>query len=105
MKGKAAVQPPVAVPAFSRGTLRPQLQALSSLAARLLVQNNAEEQRAGEQIAGIYGEIERNAYVFLGISLLLAASVSLAMTRSNRILFEWLASLPNQPTDLGHTAI
>jgi signal transduction histidine kinase len=105
MKSMAREQPPAAVTAFIRGTLEPQLQALTSLTARLLVQNNAEEQRAGEQIAGIYGEIERNAYVFLGISLLLAASVSLAMIRSNRILFERLASLSNQRRDLAQQLI
>ena len=105
MKSMAQEQPAAAVTAFIRGTLEPQLQALTSLTARLLVQNNAEEQRAGEQIAGIYGEIERNAYAFLAISLGLAAAVSLAMIRSNRVLFEQLARLSDQRRDLAQQLI
>lgn len=105
MKAMAETQPPAAVMAFIRQTLEPQLQALTSLTARLLVQNNAEEQRAAEQIAEIYGEIERNAYVFLGISLGLVLVVSLALIRSNRKLFERLASLSNQRRELAQQLI
>jgi signal transduction histidine kinase len=105
MKALAETGPPAGVTAFIRGTLEPQLQALTSLTARLLVQNNAEEQRAAEQIAGIYGEIERNAYVFLAFSLVLVLVVSLALIRSNRILFERLGSLSNQRRELAQQLI
>jgi signal transduction histidine kinase len=100
MKALAETKEAPVVTAFIRETLEPQLQALTSLTARLLVQNNAEEQRAAEQIAGIYGEIERNAYVFLAFSLVLVLVVSLALIRSNRRLFEQLASLSNQRREL-----
>ncbi len=105
MKGMAETGPATAVTAFIRETLEPQLQALTSLTARLLVQNNAEEQRAAEQIADIYGEIERNAYIFLAFSLGLVLVVSLALIRSNRMLFERLANLSNQRRELAQQLI
>lgn len=105
MKAMTETEAPAAVTPFIRETLEPQLQALTSLTARLLVQNNAEEQRATEQIAEIYGEIERNAYVFLAFSLILVLVVSLALIRSNRILFEQLASLSNQRRELAQQLI
>jgi signal transduction histidine kinase len=105
MKALAESGPAGAVTAFIRETVEPQQQALTALTARLLVQNNAEEQRAAEQIAVIYGEIERNAYVFLGISLALVLIVSLALIRSNRMLFERLASLSNQRRELAQQLI
>ncbi len=105
MKALAESGPAGTVTAFIRETVEPQQQALTALTARLLVQNNAEEQRAAEQIAVIYGEIERNAYVFLGISLALVLIVSLALIRSNRMLFERLASLSNQRRELAQQLI
>lgn len=105
MKAMAESEAPAAVTAFIRQTLEPRLQALTSLTARLLVQNNAEEQRAAEQIAGIYGEIERNAYIFLALSLGLVLIVSLALIRSNRMLFERLANLSNQRRELAQQLI
>ncbi|MBL8238232.1 MAG: MCP four helix bundle domain-containing protein [Bryobacterales bacterium] len=90
---------------FIRETLEPQQQALTSFTARLLVQNNAEEQRAATQVAAIYSEIERNAYLFLAISLALVLVVSLGLIRSNRLLFDRLASLSNQRRELAQQLI
>lgn len=91
--------------AFIRQTLEPQQQALTALTARLLVQNNAEEQRAAAQIAAIYSEIERNAYLFLAFSLAFVLIVSAGLIRSNRVLFERLASLSNQRRELAQQLI
>ncbi len=105
MKATAAEGPPAAAQGIIRQTLQPQLEALSSLTARLLVQNNAEEQRAAERIAAIFAEIERNAYVFLAISLVLVVGVSAALIRSNRNLFDRLATLSNQRRELAQQLI
>ena len=63
-------------------SLQPQQEALSALTARLLVENNAQEQEAGQQIALIYAEIDRNAYQFLGLAAVLVVLISMAITRS-----------------------
>ena len=83
-----------------RGTLQPRLEALNSLTARLLVSNNEEESKAGGQVRVLYAEIERNAYLLLGLSLLMILLTSTGLIRSNRRLFAQLSTLAEQRREL-----
>ena len=88
-----------------RHTLQPRLEALSALTARLLVGNNDEESRAAGQVRVLYAEIERNAYVLLGLSLALIALTSAGLIRSNRQLFSQLSTLAEQRRELARQLI
>lgn len=88
-----------------RQTLLPRQEALSALTARLLVGNNEAEQRAAEEILGMYAGIERNAYWFLGLSVALVLGVSATLIRSNRALFERVTDLSNQRRELAQQLI
>lgn len=88
-----------------RETLQPRQEALSALVARLLVQNNEQEQRAADQIGGIYHAIERNAYLFLAASVLLIGTLSWVLIRENRANFQKLADLSDQRRELAQQLI
>jgi len=86
-------------------TLQPRQQALTAHTARLLVENSEQESRAAQQIAGIYLQIERNAYVFLGLSIVLIVITGLSLIRANRRLFSRLSSLAEQRRELAQQLI
>jgi signal transduction histidine kinase len=88
-----------------RGTLQPRLEALSSQTARLLVSNNEEESKAGEQVRELYAEIERSAYLLLAVSLALILLTSVGLIRSNRRLFAQLSTLAEQRRELAQQLI
>lgn len=88
-----------------RNTLQPKQEALSALTARLLVDNNDQELRTGEQVRAIYSQIERNAYLFLGLSLALILITSAGLIRSNRTLFARLSELAEQRRELARQLI
>lgn len=88
-----------------RQSLLPRQEAMSALVARLLVMNNEAEQRAAEEVRGIYDGVERNGYLFLGLSLALVLGVSVAIIRSNRALFDRLTELSNQRRELAQELI
>lgn len=88
-----------------RHTLQPRQEALSALAARLLVGNNDQESKAAEQVRVLYAEIERNAYALLGLSLALIALTSVGLIRSNRRLFAHVSSLAHQRRELAQQLI
>ncbi|MFN0100626.1 MAG: ATP-binding protein [Bryobacteraceae bacterium] len=88
-----------------RQTLQPRQEALTALTARLLVQNNEAEQRAAEEILGIFAGIERNAYAFLALSVILVLGVSVTLIRSNRELFDRVTELSNQRRELAQQLI
>lgn len=88
-----------------RDTLQPRQEALSSLVARLLAQNNDEQSRASGEVGGIYSNIERNAYWFLGLSMVLIALTGVGLIRSNRALFAHLAGLAEQRRELARQLI
>ncbi|MBK9170448.1 MAG: sensor histidine kinase [Bryobacterales bacterium] len=79
-----------------RGTLEPQQASLSTLVARLLVQNNEAEQRAASEIASIYAGVERNVYLFLALLMTTLAATGLLGIAANRRLFARVAGLSNQ---------
>ena len=88
-----------------RRSLEPQQAAIASNVARLLVQNNEAEERAAVRIQSIYAGVERNVYYFLGAALVAIALTSLYLIRSNRQLFDRLALLSGQRSDLARKLI
>ena len=88
-----------------RLSLQARQAALSTAVARLLVQNNEAEQEAGEQIARIYDGVQRQAYFFLGATLIAIMLTSLYLIRSNRQIFARLAALSEQRSDLAQKLI
>jgi signal transduction histidine kinase len=73
--------------------------------ARLLVQNNESEERATAQVTEIYDRVERQAYVFLTATLIAIILTSLYLIRSNRLIFNQLAVLSEQRSDLAQKLI
>jgi signal transduction histidine kinase len=82
-----------------------QLAALSNFVARLLVQNNESEEHAAAQVTEIYDHVQRQAYVFLIGTLLAIVLTSLYLIHSNRMLFNHLAALSAQRSELAQTLI
>lgn len=88
-----------------RDTLQPRQEALTALTARMLVDNNDEEARVSAEIRDIFSQIERNAYLLLGVFLALTALISVALIRANRRLFAELEDLANQRRELARQLI
>jgi signal transduction histidine kinase len=83
-----------------RGKLPLLQRQLSSLVATLLRQNNELEEVAASQVQTIYSGVERNLYVFLTLALLFIAATSLALILQSKRVFEQLALLSGQKTEL-----
>ena len=88
-----------------RRSLQPKQEALSALTARLLVENNEQEQVAAQQMALIYAEIEQNAYHFLGLAAVLVVLISMAIIRLNRVHFDRVTELSKQRSELARQLI
>ena len=88
-----------------RISLQARLAALTTSVARLLVQNNESEERAAAQVTEIYQRVQRQAYVFVTAVLVAIILTSLYLIRSNRLLFNQLASLSEQRSDLAQKLI
>jgi signal transduction histidine kinase len=88
-----------------RISLQARLAALSTAVARLLVQNNESEERAAAQVTGIYDRVQRQAYFFVAAVLLAIVLTSLYLIRANRLLFNQLATLSEQRSDLAQKLI
>jgi signal transduction histidine kinase len=86
-------------------SLQSRQAALSTAVARLLVQNNASEEQAAQQIGGIYSRVQRQVYLFLTATLVAILLTSLYLIRSNRRLFAQLALLSEQRSELAQTLI
>src|SRR5439155_19328243 len=88
-----------------RLSLQARLAALSTAVARLLVQNNESEERAAAQVTEIYDRVQRQAYFFLTGTLIAIVLTSLYLIGSNRLLFNQLAALSEQRSDLAQKLI
>ena len=86
-------------------SLQARQAVLSTAVARLLVQNNESEEQAAQKIAGIYGRVQRQVYLFLTATLLAILLTSLYLIRSNRQLFAQLAMLSEQRSELAQKLI
>ena len=88
-----------------RSTLESQQASITTVVARLLVENNESEERAAGRIQAIYTGVERNVYYFLGAALITIALTSGYLIRANRRLFDELASLSTQRSELARQLI
>ncbi len=88
-----------------RTSLESQLAAITSTVALLLVQNNESEERATARVQAIYTGVEHNVYNFLGAALITIVLTSGYLIRANRRLFEELASLSTQRSELARKLI
>ena len=73
--------------------------------ARLLRENNEAEEAAAVRVQDIYGQVQRQVYVFLAATFLAIALTSLYLIRSNRRLFARLALLSNQRREVARQMI
>lgn len=88
-----------------RLTLQARQAALSTSVARLLVENNESEEQAAQQIADIYSRTQRQVYIFLAGTLAAILLTSLYVIRANRRLFERVAELSAQRSELAQSLI
>ena len=86
-------------------SLQARQAALSSAVARLLVQNNVEEEDAARQTQEIYDRVASQMYWFLAVALVAIVMTSLVLIRSNRRLFVQLSALSDARQDLARTLI
>jgi signal transduction histidine kinase len=88
-----------------RVSLQARQAALSTTVARLLVQNNENEEQTAQQVQEIYRNVERQVYWFLAATLAAIAATGLYLIRSNRRLFAQLTTLSDQRRELTQTLI
>jgi signal transduction histidine kinase len=88
-----------------RLSLQARLAGLNTAVARLLVQNNETEEQAAARIGGIYDRVQSRVYVFLTATLLAIVLTSLYVISANRRLFDQLAALSEQRSDLAQKLI
>jgi signal transduction histidine kinase len=88
-----------------RISLQARQAALSTSVARLLVQNNENEELAATRTGEIYDRVRRQGYVFVAATLALILLTSFYVMRANRQLFAQLAALSAQRSDLAQKLI
>jgi signal transduction histidine kinase len=88
-----------------RTSLEARQAALTSAVARLLFENNVAEQNAADRIQGIYRGVARNIYIFVAAMLVAIALTTLYLIYSNRRLFDHLATVSEQRSDLAQKLI
>jgi signal transduction histidine kinase len=88
-----------------RVTLQARQAALGTAVARLLVENNETEEQTAQQVAAIYGRVQRNVYWFLSGTLVAIVLTSAYLIRANRRLFAELASLSDERHELAQKLI
>jgi signal transduction histidine kinase len=86
-------------------SLQARQAALSTIVARLLVQNNEAEAQTAQQVQDIYQRVQRQVYWFLAATLAAIVATSLYLIRSNRRLFAHLAALSDERRELAQTLI
>jgi len=88
-----------------RLSLEARQAALSTIVARLLVQNNENEEQAAQRIGQIYDRVERQVYLFLVAALTAILLTSLYLVRSNRRIFTELSALSRRRSELAQALI
>src|SRR5690606_18595059 len=86
-------------------SLQARQAALTTAVARLLVENNEAEAEAAARVQAIYDQVERQAYWFLGGTLLVIAATSLYVMRANRRLFAGIGALAEGRRELAQQLI
>jgi signal transduction histidine kinase len=80
-------------------------QALATTVARLLVENNESEEQMALQVQGIYTNVQRQVYIFLGATLAAIILASASAIRANRRLFAEIAALSERRHELAQQLI
>ena len=88
-----------------RLALQPRQASLTNAVARLLVENYESEGKASAQVLQIYDRVQRQVYFFLAATLAAILATGLYLIHSNRSLFEMLASLSRQRSELARQLI
>ncbi|MGA7626824.1 MAG: ATP-binding protein [Candidatus Acidiferrales bacterium] len=88
-----------------RLSLQARQQALGTTVSRLLVQNNESDEQIARQVREIYDRVQRQVYLFLSATLLAILVTSFYVIRSNRRLFDQVAALSGQRSDLAQKLI
>ena len=88
-----------------RVSLQARQAALSTAVARLLVANNESEEQTARQVQDIYSQVQRQAFLFLGGTLVAILLTSVYVIRSNRRLFVELAALSERRQELAQQLI
>ncbi len=83
-----------------RVSLLARQAALSTTVARLLVANNVSEEETARQVQAIYTAVQRQAYLFVGATLIAIVVTSLYVIRTNRRLFAELTALSQRRHEL-----
>jgi signal transduction histidine kinase len=86
-------------------SLQARQAALSTSFARLLVQNNENEEQAAQRIGEVYNRVQRQLYLFLVATLTGILLTGLYLVRSNRRIFAELSSLSEQRSELAQALI
>jgi signal transduction histidine kinase len=86
-------------------SLQARQEALSTVVARLLVQNSDNEEQAAQRIIHIYDRVQRQVYVFLAATLAAILLTGFSMIRWNRRLFARMAVLSERRSDLAQKLI
>lgn len=86
-------------------SLQARQAALSTSFARLLVQNNENEEQATRRIGEVYNRVQRQLYFFLVATLTGILLTGLYLVRSNRRIFAELSSLSEQRSELAQALI
>lgn len=88
-----------------RVSLHARLASLNTAVARLLVQNNENEEATARRASDIYVQVQRQVYWFLGATLLAIVVTSGYVIRANRRVFAELTSLSHQRQELARKLI
>ena len=91
--------------AHVRDSLQSRQTALSTTVARLLVQNNENEEQTAQQVQEIYRNVQRQVTWFLAATLTAITATGLYLILSNRRLFARLTTLSDQRRELTQTLI
>ena len=86
-------------------SLQARQESLSATVARLLVQNNESEDETAQRVQGIYRQVQRQVYGFLGVTLVAISLTSLYVMRANRRVFHELAVLSERRHELARQLI
>lgn len=88
-----------------RLTLQARQAALSTVVARLLIENSESEEAAAARTREIYDRVQQQGYLFLAAILTAILLTGLFQIRSNRRLFVQLRDLSQQRSELAQTLI
>jgi signal transduction histidine kinase len=88
-----------------RLSLQARQAALNTAVARLLVQNNEAEEETAQRIQTIYGDVQRQLYLFVAGTAVVVLLTSVYVIRTNRRLFARLASLSDERRELAQQLI